>query len=199
MSHTAPGSTWAKKSLAILDCWGILDSPKWPGDSADGYKGYVKAVVIAKCNYEWNDAISSHVLPVPYLTCRPRVSTDLRLGLDLELSWCSLRLQRSFSRLRAGLLCFSHSHGNHTTARRSMCIFCNEVCLSINFYVLCRCSRWDHLISIVWSYVASPRPVSLESQVTIILRSGPGDAAYCAVLALAGSLDQETARFWGGT
>ena len=155
--------------------------------------------MIAKCSNEWNDAISSHVLPVQCLTCRPRVSTDLRLGLDLELSWCSLGLQTSFSRLRAGLLCCSHSHCNHTTAVRSMCIFCSEVCLSINFHVLCRCSRWDHLISLVWSYVASPRPVSQESQVTIILRSGPGDAAYCAVLALAGSLDQETARFLGGT
>ena len=197
LGHSVQGLTWAKGSLKLLVDWGIVDWPHWHGSSRESYKTHVKALVAARCSTSWVDTVSKHLLPVPYLSTRISVAADLKLGLQLELPWFSLLLQRSMARLRAGLLCFGHVEGLRSSAKRRNCIFCNVVCLSINFHVLCKCDRWEELRRKVWDQ-AGLCPVSLEEQVTQLFRMGPGDPGNGAVLALAGSLDRECNRFWAG-
>jgi len=197
LGHEIQGLTWAKRSLKLLDDWGIEDWQRSQRSSREEYKTHVRSLVAARCHISWADAASRHLLPVPYLCTRVQVAADLKLGLQLELPWFSLVLQRSMARLRAGLLSFGHVEGRRSSARRRNCIFCNVMCLSINFHVMCTCSHWDMLRRMVWDQ-AGPCPTSLEEQVTRLFRMGPGDAGYAEILALAGSLDRECSRFWAG-
>ena len=200
LGHSIVGNTWARRSASILEEWGISDWPAWnhPGSSLEQYKAYVRGVVTRRCNLEWKDAVSTHALPVRYLDVRPDISADLAAAFVVQLGWPSMMLQRSLCRLRAGLLDMGHLDRGRSSASRRRCIFCDMPTLSITFHVLCRCEVWSGLRQAIWQLSPVAMPSTMQGQVVHILSASPADAHYCAVLALAGSLDRDEWQFWEG-
>ena len=150
----------------------------------------------SRCRHEWKASASAHVLPVKYLDVRPNMSTDLADAFPAQLQWHSMMLQRSLCRLRAGLLDCGHMDRRRSAASRRRCIFCDAATLSINYHVLCKCSAWADLRHQIWQKSQEEVPALMYDQVIHILGASPDDGHYCAVLALAGSLDREEDKFW---
>ena len=199
-SHSRRGDTWAKRSASMLTEWGILDWPAWshPESSLDEYKRYVRHVVSSRCHLAWRQAVSSHVIPVSYLDLKPNMSTDFADAFSLQLQWHSMMLQRSLSRLRAGLLDFGHLDRRHSAASRRRCIFCNTATLSVNYHVLCKCSVWMEFRQLIWQMSRVAVPATMQHQVEHIMVASPYEEYYGAVLAFAGSLDSAESKFWEG-
>ena len=153
------GDTWAKRSLALLEAWGVVDWPCWasPSRSKGTYKLYVKGVLQASCRGTIGAFAAHHTLPVSYVAIRNGPCTDLADGLAKGLPWYSLLLQRSLGRLRAGILEFAHLNGSRSNASRRRCIFCEELTLSVNFHVLCVCGVWAEMRAAIWSAHQMPR------------------------------------------
>jgi hypothetical protein len=196
--HALPGSTWGKKSLALLNKWGVQDWPAWSGPTStkEGYKAYVKASVEARCLIVWASKAEGHVVPVPYLDINRTIRGDFLQALRMGLQWHSLVLQRSLAHLRAGYICFTHLQNKQSSARRQRCIYCGEPTLSPTFHVLCRCTLWVALREATWENAGEVMPEAQAEQVKHLFRLHPEDHAYGCLLAWAGSLERDAKVFW---
>ena len=147
LGHSIDGETWSKLSLKMLRKWGVQDWSTWEGGAGirSAYKKYVQGVVEQRCLSLWHASAVTHSLPLPYLSHSCAVRQDLSSAMDNGLPWHSLMLQRSFSRLRANLICFGHLQNRRSAASRQHCIFRDEPSLSLTLHVLCRCERTANL------------------------------------------------------
>ena len=145
LSCACAGRTWTKQSHALLAKWGLED---WlvrqvPTRTKDLCKQYVKSVVGAACGARMAAAARTHSIPVSHAELR----SDPCHSQHVDLPWCSLMLQQSLGRIRAGLAEFAHLDGRRSTARRRRCIFSNMPTPSIHNHVLC---------TVIWSLRPGP-------------------------------------------
>ena len=192
--------SWASKSKALLDKWGVVDWIDWEGPSTNRsqYKDHALAVVGRRCRDDWLQATRSTTGPVDYLRLRPTMSSDLVDAQAQGWPWHSLLLQRSLCRLRANLLSLTHLEGRVSRARRQRCILCSQSVLSPTFHVLCSCEHLAEVRSLFWSSAGVARPESVALEAEAMLSCGPSSPAYGAMLAFAGCLDKNARHFWGG-
>ena len=195
-----PGQeSWACRSFEILVRWNIVDWPAWceRGSTLSAYKAYVKKQVMSVCLEQWRGSVSHHVIPLQYLAWRPCPSCELSLDGESDSSWRIMLGQRSLCRLRAGLICFGHSHGARSNARQQACIFCGTLSLSLHFHVLCRCGKWQDARERVWSDIGRAIPERQEAQVLNLFQLGRHDAGYAMLVDWARLLDADSTKYCG--
>ena len=203
-AHAWEGDTWAKASQFLLSSWGVPDWPVWairhPGGTRDGYKTEVQDTLARISEERWLQAAGQHLLPIPYLSLRPGISTDLqKIGGSLSPSWEVLLGQRSLSRLRMGALALGHESGRRSWARSQACILCGIRTRSRTFHVLGVCEAAEGKRADFWHARGTPQPESKESCAVAILSSTPDQPGYAEAAMLALAVDKAEARFWSGT
>ena len=104
--------------------------------------------------------------------------------------WGALVAQRSFCRLRAGLLTLGHKAGYPSAARQVQCVACNGWTQSICSHILLRCARFVD---------ARNRMVEAGVDVTslsAVLKTQPQEPQFAAVALLAKEIETAAQNFW---
>ena len=81
-AHTSPGRTWARRSLEVLQSWGIPDYPDSGGEgrpplSPEAYKSMLTTRLREASRQRWTTSAARHVHPCPYMLYAPRPSNAL--------------------------------------------------------------------------------------------------------------------------
>ena len=114
---------------------------------------------------------------------------------SLNLPWPVLRGQRSYSRLRSGLLVLSHLNRKESRARYQHCLLCDQRTLSPYMHVLTSCSATAAQRFVFWHEIGEC-PATKREQEIIILSRSPGDHGFNAAVHLADELDESSRQFF---
>ena len=140
----APGG-WLARSLTLLDRWGLPEWT-WCGAGAISYAKYmarVRSALEDVCLVSWRAAAEQHRAAFHYPALQARPSTVLRECRERDLDWEVQRGDRSWCRLRAGLVRLSGLEGRESQARFQRCVLCDAWTRNPTTHALGRCSTWQ--------------------------------------------------------
>ena len=197
VSHDADGHTWAKKSLAILRQHGLADFPDWEGNgSISGYTAYLHEVLESQFQETWAAAVKKHCLPVPYDKLVHRFPCSLRSCLFTTLPWSVLLMQRSFVRLRCGLVSLGHRRGRHTGARVQACIGCGNDSGQLWAHVFGECLCWESLRTDAVASLGLTSGTRSWDIMYGILSCSSDSCAYVSCVSLVAKVVADADKFW---
>ena len=150
------GTTWATKSLCVLESVGVPDLPSLgsPMMPLKLYKVLIRGKLQASCSSSRNNATARHAIPFPY---QDLMATSVCLSHPRAwkaMCWDGLKGHYSLCRLRAGLLELGHLRGKKNAAPQIRCIMCEALVRSPYSHVLGECgwlqnfdlpSAWDSM------------------------------------------------------
>ena len=188
--------SWTFTCRKTLREWGIPEfSDTGPGIHLSAYKDQVTAIVAARCLPSRQAQCTRHVAPIPYLDLTPTHSRVLDLVAASQLQWHVTIAVRSWCRMRAGLICVGHRHGNRSSARLQNCVFCDAMVRNPLKHVLGVCPIWSRQRQGFSSHCPGA-DVSADVITLAVLRAvPPSDGFSCAAL-WADEIDRAASTAW---
>jgi len=163
-AHGSMGKTWAKRSKAVLEEWGVPDLPEtvwggWGETTVKQYKKLVDERLWAASGEKWAAKARRRIYPVPYMAYAPGISGVVRMLLRERVSWEVHKKVWGWCRLRAQLAHFTEMEGRASRARAATCIFCGRTAPAPYHHVLGECLKWREEREGVARRRMGPRPV----------------------------------------
>ena len=205
-AHDSASSSWASRSLCLLNQLGIPDFPVWLGGGGD-YKGYcarVRQLLVAAHLFSWRAAVAKHALrtikSATYVPCErivPAIPSGLAAAIRSQFPWQRLHKQLSLARLRAGLVDIGHLAGRRSRARAVQCIWCDDLVSKLWAHVFGEFQHWCSYRSAVC--IAMNGNVALSRTWDIMfatLSAAPGDAWFFSCLDYVDAVVASAETFW---
>ena len=124
-------NSWTVRAASLLSYWGLPCYASWEatGASLESYKSHVQEHLAVWCSSQLAVRVAQHGGQVAqrggciqYGTFQRGTSTALPAALDESFPWDVLIATRSWSRLRIGLLVFSHRN-RHVSREKSKAVY----------------------------------------------------------------------------
>jgi hypothetical protein len=192
------GPSWAKQSRDLLATWGVPDWPLWAGPQSTvcEYVALARDTLETACLARWRGRVASHKTPVAYNTLQANPSTALHASMLPPVPWKVFVGQRSWCRLRSGLVDLGHRGGRRTAARWQQCIGCGKVHRSVWIHVFAECPQWHVERTAMQAGEDSEPDGSRLAFAMRVLQSRPGQQGYPEAVALAAAIERTARTFW---
>ena len=146
-AHHLPGDTWAKKSLALLQQWGIDEVTDNINTKAPyyAYCRYVRATIVTRCAQCWRSLLAKHVYPLPLANVGPVKVLHASLLRTPAVDRCDLVTLfnvRAYCRVLAGTVELGCKRKASVRASVLKCHFCPLFIRDPYEHVLCRCKAF---------------------------------------------------------
>ena len=188
--HTSEGDTWARRTHALLEEWGVLDWPVWLSTAhVCTYKTYVKQTLAAVSLTVRRPHLLRHTRPFPYFDIAPVPATALNDALRAKCSWQTLLGHRSLCRLRCGLIMLGHVNQRASSAHVQYCVFCDKRYTSVFAHVACSCP-------IFAAHRMELKRAGVDCDLLDLWLAKPGANGFAQIVNFAKDIDVQACAFW---
>ena len=194
--HAAAGS-WARRSIQLLDNYGIPDFPLCrAGTSYEAYGAIVRTALETMSRESWYNVAAGHKAQVPYVQFRVVPSIAIESAIAQTLPWDVQIGIRAWYRLRAGLVQLRAVSGKRSLNKYQHCLFCPDVVRNATVHLVVSCQHWSNERTKFLAVAALSREERANRKTFLFLGAQPESSVFPFVVKWADRVFKVAAVVW---